>query len=330
MSENSNGARKIYVTRMIPQSAIEMLKNNGYEVDVSKYDGVLTKDELKNALSEKKYDAVLTLLTDKIDGEIFDAVPSAKIFANLAVGYNNIDTNAAKDRGVTITNTPEVLTNTVAEHTFALMMAIATRTVEGDNFIRTGKFKSWEPMLLLGSDLTGKTLGILGAGRIGARVVHHGVRGFGMNVIYYDVKQNEYLEKNYNAKYCATPEEVLRESDFVSIHVPLLPSTIHLINEERLKMMKKTAYLVNTSRGPVIDEVALIKALKENWIAGAALDVFEHEPVLTPGLTELSNVVITPHIASATLKTRVKMAEMASQNIIEFLENREPPNKIKI
>lgn len=322
--------RKIYVTRMIPDGAIEMLKGKGYEVDVSKKDGVLTKEELIGALSLKKYDAVLSLLTDKIDGEVFDAAPSAKIFANFAVGYNNIDTVAAKERGVTITNTPEVLTNTVAEHTFALMMAIATRTVEGDKFMRSGKFKSWEPLMLLGTDLAGKTLGILGAGRIGTRVAHHGVRGFDMNAIYYDVKQNKYLEKNYGAKYYDTPEEVLREADFVSIHVPLLPSTTHLINETRLKMMKKTAYLVNTSRGGVLDEAALVKALKENWIKGAALDVFEHEPELTPGLTKLSNVVITPHIASATLETRVKMAEMASQNIIEFIEGKEPANKINL
>ena len=322
--------RKIYITRMIPETAIEMLAGKGYEVDVSKKDGALTKEELISALKEKSYDAVLCLLTDKIDGEIFDAGSNAKIFANFAVGYNNIDTVAAKERGVTITNTPEVLTNTVAEHTFALMMAIATRIVEGDKFMRSGKFKSWEPLMLLGADLTGKTLGILGAGRIGTRVVHHGVRGFDMNAIYYDIKQNEYLEKNYGAKYCNTVEEVLRLADFVSIHVPLLPSTKHLINEERLKEMKRSAYLVNTSRGPVIDEAALVKALKENWIAGAALDVFEHEPSVASGMIELPNVVITPHIASATLKTRVKMANLAAENIIEFLEGKEPKNKINL
>ena len=245
------------------------------------------------------------------------------------MGYNNIDLAAAKERGVVITNTPEVLTNTVAEHTFALMMAIACRTVEADKFMRSGKFKNWEPFMLLGADLTGKTLGILGAGRIGARVVHHGARGFDMNVIYYDIKRNEELEKNYGAKYYAKPEEVLKEADFVSIHVPLLPTTIHLIDANRLKMMKKTAYLVNTSRGPVIDEQALAVALKEKWIAGAALDVFEHEPELAPGLKDLENVIVTPHIASATLETRTKMAELAAQNIVDFLEGREPLNKVK-
>lgn len=326
---NNTNMKNIYVTRMIPESAIEMLRDKGYEVDVSEKDGVLGKNELITELKKKEYGAVLCLLTDKIDGDVFDAAPKAKIFANFAVGYNNIDLAAAKERGVVITNTPEVLTNTVAEHTFALMMAIACRTVEADKFMRSGKFKNWEPFMLLGADLTGKTLGILGAGRIGARVVHHGARGFDMNVIYYDIKRNEELEKNYGAKYYAKPEEVLKEADFVSIHVPLLPTTIHLIDANRLKMMKKTAYLVNTSRGPVIDEQALAVALKEKWIAGAALDVFEHEPELAPGLKDLENVIVTPHIASATLETRTKMAELAAQNIVDFLEGREPLNKVK-
>ncbi|MDP3958467.1 MAG: D-glycerate dehydrogenase [bacterium] len=321
---------KIYVTRMIPEPAIAMLKAQGYEVAVSGKDGVLSKEELIAELKKAPYDAVLSLLTDKIDADVFDAVPSAKIFANFAVGYNNIDTEAATARGVTITNTPEVLTNTVAEHAFALMMGIAHRVVEGDAYTRAGKFKSWEPMLLLGTDLSGKTLGILGAGRIGSRVAHHGARGFGMKVVYHDVKENPTLGAEYGARYAATPEEVLKEADFVSIHVPLLPATTHLINAERLKTMKKTAYLVNTSRGPVIDEAALVAALREGWIAGAALDVFEHEPDLAPGLKELPNVILTPHIASATLETRMEMANLAAKNIIEFLEGREAPNKIAI
>jgi len=321
-------AKKIYVTRIIPESAVNLMKSGGYEVDVNPEDKVLSKDELIAELKKKEYDAVLSLLTDKIDADVFAAAPNAKIFANFAVGYNNIDVEEAKKRGVTITNTPEVLTNTVAEHAFALMLAIATRVVEGDSYTRAGKFKSWEPMLLLGTDLTGKTLGILGAGRIGSRVAHHGARGFEMNVIYYDVKKNEDIEKNCGASFRATPEEVLKEADFISVHVPLLPATTHLINEARLKLMKKTAYLVNTSRGPVIDEAALVNALKEKIIAGAALDVFEHEPELTPGLKELGNVIITPHIASATLETRVKMAEMAAGNIISFFEGKTPANKV--
>ncbi|MEK7662186.1 MAG: D-glycerate dehydrogenase [Patescibacteria group bacterium] len=320
--------KKIYVTRIIPESALNMLRNGGHEVDVNPEDRVLSKEELISALNKKEYDAVLSLLTDKIDADVFNAAPNAKIFANFAVGYNNMDVEEAKKRGITITNTPEVLTNTVAEHAFALMMAIAARIVEGDAYTRAGKFKSWEPMLLLGTDLTGKTLGILGAGRIGSRVAHHGARGFDMNVIYYDVKRNDAIEKNYGASFRATPEEVLKEADFVSVHVPLLPTTTHLIDESRLKIMKKTAYLVNTSRGPVVDEAALVSALKEKIIAGAALDVFEHEPELSPGLKELSNVIITPHIASATFETRVKMAELAAKNIIQFLDGGAPENRV--
>jgi len=322
--------KKVYVTRAIPESATVMLEEKGYQVTVSNKDDVLTKEELIAALKGRGYDAVLCLLTDKIDGDVFDAAPEAKIFANFAVGYNNIDTVAAKARGITVTNTPEVLTNTVAEHTFALMIAIACRLVEADKFMRAGKFKNWEPMMLLGADLTGKTLGILGAGRIGARVAHHGARGFGMQVIYYDVARNETLEKEYGATFRATPEEVLKEADFISIHVPLLPSTTHLIDAAKLSLMKPTAYLVNTSRGPVIDEAALAGALKDKKIAGAALDVFEHEPAMHPTLRELDNVIVTPHIASATLATRKKMAELAAKNIIEFLEGNEPPNKLKL
>lgn len=317
---------KVYVTRKIPEDGITMLMEAGYEVDVSEKDGVMTKEELIGALKQKEYNAVLCLLTDDISGEVFDAVPTAKIFANYAVGYNNINVEDAKSRGVLITNTPGVLTETVAEHTFALLLAIMLRIPEADRFTRAGKYKGWAPLLFLGTDLRGKTLGILGAGHIGQRVTHHGVRGFDMKVIYYDIKQNEEFEKEYGAVFKATPEEVLIEADVVTIHVPLLDSTRHLINAERLALMKPTAYLINSSRGPVIDEKALVQALKNKVIKGAALDVFEEEPQLTPGLAELDNVVLTPHIASATEETRGKMSEIAAQNIIEFLEGRTPPN----
>ncbi len=319
---------KVYVTRMIPERGIKMLKEKGYEVDVSAKDGVLTKDELIAALRAKPYDAVLSLLTDPIGKEIFDAVPNAKIFSNYAVGFNNIDVPEAKARGIMITNTPGVLTETVAEHTFALILAMTSRIVEGDSFTRAGKYTGWAPLMLLGTDISHKTLGILGAGRIGSRVAHHGKHGFDMNVIYYDVKRNEEIEKTTGASYRDTPEAVLKEADVVSIHVPLLDSTKHLINKERLAMMKPTAYIVNTSRGPVVDEAALVLALKNNVIKGAALDVFENEPKLAPGLAELSNAVITPHIASATEETRSKMSEMAAQAIIDALEGRKPVNLV--
>ena len=227
-----------------------------------------------------------------------------------------------------MTNTPDVLTNTVAEHTFSLMLALAHRIVEGDAFTRAGKYTAWDPELLLGTDLSRKTLGILGAGRIGTRVAYHGQKSFDMKVLYYDVKRNEHIEKEVGAEFRETPEEVLAEADFVSVHVPLLDSTRHLINQERLGRMKKSAYLVNTSRGPVIHEEALVEALRNKIIKGAALDVFEHEPALAPGLAELSNVIITPHIASATEETRSKMGKVAAENIIAVMEGRKAPNAI--
>lgn len=320
---------KVFVTRKIPDRGINMLKEKGYEVNVSEKDGVLTKDELISALRAKPYDAVLCLLTDPISKEIFDAAPSAKIFSNYAVGVNNIDIAEARERGIMIANTPGVLTETVAEHAFALILAMASRIVEADAFTRTGKYVGWAPMLFLGTDISRKTLGILGAGRIGSRVAYHGHFGFGMNVIYYDVKRNDEIEKTTGASYRDTPEALLREADVVSIHVPLLDSTKHLINKERLAMMKPTAYIVNTSRGPVIEEAALVEALKNNVIKGAALDVFENEPALAPGLAELPNVVLTPHIASATEETRSKMSEMAAQAIIDALEGRRPQNIVE-
>lgn len=306
-----------------------MLQGKGYELDINPKDRPLKEKELISSLKKKDYDAVLCLLTDQIDAKIFDSVPTAKIFANYAVGFNNINVDEAKKRGVMITNTPGALTDTVAEHTIALILSLTCRIVEGDTFTRKGKFKGWAPMHLLGMDLKGKTLGILGAGRIGSRVAHHVKSGFEMNVIYFDVKRNEEFEKEHSAKYFGTADEVLKEADVVSIHVPLLDSTRHLINKERLAMMKKTAYLVNTSRGPVIDEQALVEALKNGTIRGAALDVFENEPKLAKGLAKLENVVITPHIASATEKARDEMAVLAATNIIAFFEGRTPPNVVK-
>ena len=316
----------IYVTRKIPEVGLAMLRAKGFTLDISEKDGVLTKEELLSALRQKPYDGALCLLTDSINGETFDAVPSAKIFANYAVGFNNIDVIEAKKRGITITNTPGALTNTVAEHAMALILATSLRIAEGDRLMRSGKWGGWEPMQLLGMDLEGKILGVLGAGRIGSRLAYHCQKGFDMSVIYYDVKQNEVFEKETGARFCATPEEVLRVADIVSVHVPLLDSTKHLINADRLKMMKPTAYLVNTSRGPVIDEAALVEALKRGTIAGAGLDVYENEPKTALGLTECENAVLTPHIASATGKARDEMARLAAENLIAFFDGKTPPN----
>ncbi len=320
---------KIFVTRRIPDSGLELLSNAGHEVIVSEKDGVLTKEELLAKLREVNPDAVIPLLTDEIDGEVFDAAPNAKIFANYAVGFNNINLDDAKERGVTITNTPGVLTETVAEHTMAMIFAASMRIAEGDRFTRAGKYEGWAPMMLLGDDLRGKTLGVLGAGRIGQEVSRMANKGIGMNIIYFDIARNEEFENEYGASFRETPEEVLKEADVVTVHVPLLDSTHHLINAERLAMMKPTAYLVNSSRGPVIDEAALVTALREGTIKGAAIDVYENEPALAEGLSELENVVITPHIASATVGTRGKMAEIAAQNTVDFLEGNTPPNVVE-
>jgi len=318
---------KIFVTRQIPEAGIKLLQEKGYEVEVFSRDEVIPREEL--LASVKGRDAVLCLLTDKMNAEVFEAAgPQLKVAANYAVGFDNINLEDAKKHNVFTTNTPDVLTETVAEHAFGLILSIAQRITEGDRFTRAGKYKGWAPMLMLGNDVSHKTLGVLGLGRIGSRVAHHGARGFDMNVIYYDVKRNEAFEKEYGAEFVADPEELLKRADFISVHVPLLPTTKHLINAERLKMMKPTAYLVNTSRGPVIDEAALADALKNKVIRGAGLDVFENEPQLAPGLAELENVILTPHAASATEETRAKMSEVAALNIIDALEGGRPRNNL--
>lgn len=322
---------KIFITRRIPEAGIEKLKAHGDGIVVNSEDRVLSKDELIAELKKDRYNAVLCLLTDTIDADVLDAAgEQVKIFANYAVGFDNIDVDAARERGIVVSNTPGVLTDTVAEHTFTLMLSIMHRVAEADRFTRAGKYKGWAPLLLLGTDLSRKTIGIVGLGRIGARVAYHAARGFDAKVIYHDVKRNDAFEQESGAEYKERLEDLLTEADVVSIHVPLLDSTRHLINAERLKQMKPTAYLVNTSRGPVIDEAALVDALRMGTIKGAALDVFENEPQLASGLAELDNVILTPHIASATEETRGKMAELAADNIIAVLEGRTAPNAVGI
>ncbi|HEY4518830.1 MAG TPA: D-glycerate dehydrogenase [Candidatus Paceibacterota bacterium] len=318
---------KVFITRQIPEAGIKLLQDKGYEVSVYQGDEMIPRAELLESV--KGCDAILPLLTDKMDAEVFEAAgPQLKVVANYAVGFDNINLEDAKKHNVFTTNTPDVLTETVAEHAFGLILSIAQRITEGDRFTRAGKYHGWKPMLMLGNDVSHKTLGVLGLGRIGSRVAHHGAKGFDMNVIYYDVKRNEAFEKEYGAEFVADPEELLKRADFISVHVPLLPTTKHLINAERLKMMKPTAYLVNTSRGPVIDEAALVDALKNKVIRGAGLDVFENEPRLTPGLANLENIILTPHAASATEETRAKMSEVAALNIIDALEGGRPRNNL--
>jgi len=317
---------KIFITRQIPDKGIKILKDKGWDVAVGP-EGKISREELLKGV--KGVEAILSVLTEKIDGEVMEAAgKQLKIIANYAVGYNNIDVKEAKKRGIMVTNTPGVLTDAVAEHTIALLFSIAERIVEADRYTRAGKYKAWGPKLLLGADIKGKTLGIIGLGRIGSAVAQRMQDGFDVKIIYYDVKRNEDLEKKYNIEYREL-DDLLKEVDFVSLHTILTDDTRHLINAERLKIMKPTAYLINTSRGPIIDEKALLEVLKNKTIAGAALDVFENEPELTPGLTELENIVLTPHIASATKETRDKMAEMAANNAIAALEGQTPPNLVQ-
>lgn len=321
---------KIFITRPIPDLGIKMLKDKGFEVVVntSAHDRPATKEEMVQGA--KGSDAILSVLTDKIDLDVINAgLPTLKIVANYAVGFDNLDLATLKQSNVMASNTPGVLTNTVAEHTFSLMLAIAHRISESERFARAGKYSAWGPELLLGSDVSGKTLGIVGLGRIGSRVAYHAVRGFDMKVLYTDQKQNPEFESELGAVFVEKLEDLLPQCDFVSIHVPLLDSTRHLINEQTLKMMKPSAYLINTSRGPIIDEKALAQSLKSGVIRGAGIDVFEFEPKISPELMDLDNIVMTPHTASATMDTRDAMARLAATNIIEALEGRTPPNLIK-
>ena len=316
---------KIFITREIPEIGINLLKEKNWEVSVGP-EGVISREEILEGV--KGADAILSVLTEKIDKEVMEtAGEQLKIIANYAVGYDNIDLEEAKSRRIFVTNTPGVLTEAVAEHTIALLLAAACRVVEGDRYVRAKKFNGWGPKLLLGADIHGKTLGVIGLGRIGAEVARRMRDGFDLKIIYYDVQRNEELEKKYNLKYKEI-DALLKEADFVSLHTALTSETQHLISAERLKLMKPTAYLINTSRGAIIDEAALVEALKNKTIAGAGLDVFENEPELTAGLTELENVVLTPHIASATKETRDKMAEMAAQNIIAALDGKTPMNLV--
>lgn len=320
---------KIFVTRHIPGSGIEMLKSAGHELKINEEDRPLTEEELLAELAADQYDGILSLLTDKIDEKVFDTAPSIKIISNYAVGYNNIDLEEAKKRNILISNTPGTSTNAVAEFTIALAMNIAKRVDEGDQFIRDGKYKGWNPNLLIGEEILNKTWGLIGAGRIGGRVAEILFKGFGMKIIYYDIKRNEELEKNFGAEFKENVEDLIKESDIISLHVLLDETTKHLMNSERIAIMKKTAVLINTSRGPVIDEVAIVSALKNKNIRGFATDVFEFEPTLAEGLKELPNVVLTPHIASATEEARGAMSIQSAENLINFFEGREPKYLVK-
>ncbi|MGV8120318.1 MAG: 2-hydroxyacid dehydrogenase [Candidatus Xenobiia bacterium LiM19] len=310
----------ILVTRLLPQKGMEMLRER-YITTVNPDDRVMTREEILRDIKDK--DGLLCLLTDSIDGEIMDSSSKLRIISNYAVGYNNIDVTAASERGIMVTNTPGVLTDTTADFAFALLLAIARRLPESERLARAGQFKGWGPMFMQGDDVHGKTLGIVGMGRIG-KVLARRASGFDMTVIYHSTHRLHAEEELQIKASYASFEDLIGRSDFVSIHVPLSEHTHHLFGEKEFSMMKKSSYLINTSRGPVIDEKALVKALEKGTLKGAALDVYEHEPAIEPGLLNLENVILAPHVASSTIETRSRMAVMAAENLIAALEGRAP------
>lgn len=327
--------KSVFVTRRIHEAGIAMLKKAGYKVDIYNKDQIIDRKSLLRGV--KGRDAILSLLTDRIDAEVLNAAgPQLKIVANYAVGFDNVDLRAAAERHVVATNTPSDMVNeAVAEHTFALMLSLARRIPEADDFAKRGMYKGWSPTLLNGVDLYGKTLGLIGAGRIGSMVARRAVRGFDMKLLYSDMRPNEALEKEFGAKK-VSQTALLKKADFVSLHVPLLPSTRHMISDKEFALMKKTTFLVNTARGPVVDEKALLKALKAKKIAGVGLDVFECEPAIDCDLRDnlelkaFANVILTPHIASATEEAREAMSIVAATNILAVLKGKAPLNPAKV
>ena len=311
----------IFVTRLLPKPGMDLLYEQCDVVDVNPNDRMLTRDEFLDNI--KGRDGVITLLTERVDQEACEVADRTLIFANYAVGFNNIDVPTCTKYGIQVSNTPGVLTEATSDMAWALLFSLTRRIVESDKFLRAGKYEGWAPMMYRGGDIVGKTLGICGAGRIGTSMAMKS-RGWDMKVLYCDLYRNEKLEKDLGARQ-VDKETLLKESDFISLHVSLDPGTTHYIGEKELKMMKPTAYLINTSRGPVVDEQVLVHALREGWIAGAGLDVFESEPLLTPGLVGLDNVVICPHIASATVQTRNDMATLAAENLFAALKGEKPP-----
>lgn len=316
----------VFVTRLIPQPALDRLGEAGIDFEVYSEDQVIPRDVLLESV--KGRDGVLCILTETIDAGVFEAADKAKIFANYAVGFNNIDVAEATRRGVAITNTPGVLTDATADLAWTLIFATARRAAETDVYLREGKYTGWGPLLWLGQDITERTLGVVGMGRIGQAVAQRAA-AFRMKVLYVDAQDNAEFESSYPFEARRVEmDELLQKSDFVTLHVPLMKETTHLIGERELKMMQPHSILINTSRGPVVDEAALAKALKEEWIWGAGLDVYEEEPKVHPELVKCKNSVLLPHLGSATIETRTKMGMIAVENLIAFFNGQKPPNLV--
>jgi lactate dehydrogenase-like 2-hydroxyacid dehydrogenase len=312
----------VLVTKRIYPEAVELLKQHA-EVDYVDSDDGLSAEELARRIKGKQ--AVVSQLTDRFDAAVIDGLEGVRSISNVAVGFDNIDVAAATRKGILVTNTPDVLTDTTADFAFALLMAAARRVVEGHHYVHSGQWRKWYIDLLVGHDIHHRTIGIFGMGRIGQAMAKR-AGGFSMRILYHDaIRAPEALEKSL-ALELVSAEDLLRQSDFISVHVPLLPETRKMIGAAQLRMMKPTAILVNTSRGPVVDEAALAEALDRKIIAGAGLDVFEQEPHVHPLLLKLENVVLAPHIASASIDTRRKMSIVAVENALAALDGKRPPN----
>lgn len=316
---------KVYVSRLIPEPALEIVRAATEMRVWDREDVPPPREVLLREVAD--CEGLLSLLTEKIDDELIRAAPRLRVVANMAVGFDNIDVPAATRRGVLVTNTPEVLTETVADFAFTLMLAASRRLVEADTLTRAGEWKTWSPLMLAGQDMHHATLGLVGVGRIGAAVARR-AKGFEMRVIYYDVVRRPDLEQSLGIEF-RDLNEVLREADFISVHVPLAEQTRHLISRDQFRLMKKTAVFVNTSRGPVVDQAALAEALRTRTIYAAGIDVFEKEPVPADDpLLRLDNVIVAPHIASASIPTRTRMATLAAENLVAALQGKRPPTPV--
>lgn len=311
----------ILVTRVLPDEGMEILDKIA-ELDVWEEDRPMPRKAILERIKGK--DGILSLLGDRIDREVIDHGTTLKVIGNYAVGIDNIDVDHATRKGIAVINTPGVLTDATADLAFSLLLACARRIAEGDRFIRSGKFISWGPKLMLGKDVKGATLGVVGAGKIGEAVLKRG-EGFGMKLIYHSRSRKRDLESMLGVDFCDL-HTLLKESDFISLNCPLTDETYHMISKRELELMKNDAYLINTSRGPVVDEKALYQALLNGTIGGAGLDVFEEEPKVYPPLMELDNVTMVPHVGSSTVLTRRKMAFMVIDGMIEVLTGKMPEN----
>lgn len=309
---------KIFITRKIPEAGILLLKKKGFEVSVYKEDNAIPRKELFNKI--KDCDGVITLLSDKIDKEAIDKMEKCKVIANYAVGFNNIDVEYAKKKGIVVTNTPDVLTDSTADLTMALVLACARKIPESEKFVRNKKFMGWAPKLFLGTELRDKYFGILGAGRIGTEVVKRAY-AFGCKILYYSNSKNQYLESKLKAKKLSL-NSILKKSDIISLHLPLNQKSKSLLIKEKLDLLKPSSIFINTARGEILDESYLIKMLKENKIAAAGFDVYQNEPNLNKEFYKLKNVILLPHIGSATVEARNKMSILAAKNVIAVLSGK--------